>query len=462
MANSNFCMLDSEITTNDIKLKTGSNFLGILNDIKRRPEDAAKELDVSLELIYSIINGQSELPSELVEKATKVWPVNKRDFFVIEDDCADGIKLMTAADSEKSKRVMERAGKPYYEYRDTAMSKVGPFRPEWIMELCNVTDNDPENKSIQWNNGHFMHQFTYFIGDVNFYYIDKSGKKQTAKMSTGDSMYIAPFVPHTFATRKNPKTNGLILALTYGGKLTGEFQQELSSMSNLGHEFALDFSSIESASSSLLKYNRQISTLTLEELSKRSDITVEDLESFESGIKQPSIQNLKKIAESLSVNIRDLLPNDKIEDKVILKSHKYCKTWYYPENEKHYKFYELATTTALPFSKSLEVEILNSNDSELDICSGLHQYIYNIGKNQITLNWEINGKKNQKVIYPNDSLYMKPFVKHNFRGSGKLLILRVGGKIPGDSQRELSIVGKENAERSISETTLWFDKKGKN
>ena len=92
----------------------------------------------------------------------------------------------------------------------------------------------------------------------------------------------------------------------------------------------------------------------------------------------------------------------------------------------------------------------------------LHQYIYNIGKNQITLNWEINGKKNQKVIYPNDSLYMKPFVKHNFRGSGKLLILRVGGKIPGDSQRELSIVGKENAERAISETTLWFDKKGKN
>ena len=79
-------------TKNNIRIKTGSNFLGILNDIKRRPEDAAKELDVSLELIYSIINGQSELPSELVEKATKVWPVNKRDFFVIEDDCADGIK----------------------------------------------------------------------------------------------------------------------------------------------------------------------------------------------------------------------------------------------------------------------------------------------------------------------------------------------------------------------------------
>ena len=357
---------------------------------------------------------------------------------------------------------MERAGQPYYEYRDTAMSTVGPFRPEWIMELCNVNNNDSENKSIQWNNGHFMHQFTYFIGDVNFYYIDKNGKKQTAIMSTGDSMYITPFVPHTFATRNNPQSNGLILALTYGGKLTGEFQQELSSMSNLGQEFALDFSSTESASGSLLRYNREISTLTLEELSKRSKILTKDLESFESGIKQPSIEDLKKIAESLSINIRDLLPNDKVEDKVILKFHKDCKTWYYPETTKCYKFSELASTSSLPFSKSLEAEILDSNDSELDICSGLHQYIYNVGKTPITLNWKIHEKNIQKIINPDDSLYMKPFIKHNFRGSGKLLILRVGGKIPGDSQRELSIVGKENAERAISETTLWFDKKGKN
>ena len=44
----------------------------ILNDIKRRPEDAAKELDVSLELINSIIRGQSDLSPELVEKAIRI------------------------------------------------------------------------------------------------------------------------------------------------------------------------------------------------------------------------------------------------------------------------------------------------------------------------------------------------------------------------------------------------------
>jgi len=454
-------MLESK-ATNESRLRSSSNFLGILNDIKRRPEDAAKELSVSMELIQSIIDGTSDIPSSLIDKAIKIWPVNKRDFFVIEDDCPNGIKIMSAEDSEKSSRIMYRAEKPYYEYRDTAMSKVAPFRPEWILELCNVADNDPDNKLVQWNNGHFMHQFTYFIGNVNFYYRDKNGKKQTAVMNTGDSMYITPFVSHTFATRNNSQTNGLILALTYGGKLTGEHQQELSTMSNLGEKFALDFSSETIASASLLKYHREITSLTLNELSARTGLSIESLQNFESGTTKPQIVDLEKIAHALRVNIRDLLPNDKIEDKVIVKHHENCKTWFYPENTQRYKFRELASTTALPFSKSFEVEILDSHTSELDLTSGLHQYIYNIGETPITLNWHINNEKNSKIINSNDSLYMKPFIPHNFRGNGKLLVLRIGGKIPGDSQRELSIVGTENAKRAISETTLWFDKKGKN
>ena len=75
---------------------------------------------------------------------------------------------------------------------------------------------------------------------------------------------------------------------------------------------------------------------------------------------------------------------------------------------------------------------------------------------------QFNDKKYNNVINSDDSLYLKPFIKHNFRGNGKLLILRIGGKIAGDSQRELSVVGKKNAERAISETMQWFDTKGKN
>src|SRR3989338_699847 len=154
-----------------------SLFQGLLNDLKRRPEDAAKELGVSLDEIQKIVWGEKTISLDIVERALKVWPLSKRDFFTIQDDCSLGVKIMRAEDSKKSARVMDRAGFPYYEYRDTAMSSVSLFRPEWIEELHVASDNSSDNTCVQWNNGHFMHQFTYFIGAVNYYYKDEEGKK---------------------------------------------------------------------------------------------------------------------------------------------------------------------------------------------------------------------------------------------------------------------------------------------
>ena len=454
-------MEKQEESKNKKLIKSGQNFLGILNDIKRRPEDAARELEVSLDEINSILSGKKELSADIIEKAAKIWPVNARDFYVIYDDCPQGIKIMRSEESKQSSRIMERAGHPYYEYRDTAMSKTAPFRPEWIMELCSVDDNDPRNKLVQWNNGHFMHQFTYFIGEVNFYYIDSDGEKKVAVMNTGDSMYITPFVPHSFASRNGVKQPGLILALTYGNKITGDTQQELSTLSNLGQEFALDFSTIEKATSVLIKYFREISSLSLDEISKRTDIPTDKIIEFESGKTIPSNIDLQNIAKALTANLRDLLPNDKSENKVIVKHHDEGKKWFYPNQTSAYEFIELANTTTLPYSKSFEIKINNVDNNELDLRAGLHQYVYNIGNNTITINWVLDDQNFSEKIHPNDSLYIKPFVEHNFRGEGKLLVLRIGGKIAGDSQRELSFVGKKNTKRAISETMQWFNPKGK-
>jgi len=442
-------------------IKSGKNFLGILNDIKRRPEDAARELKVSLDEINSILSGKKELSADIIEKATKIWPVNARDFYIIHDDCPQGIKIMRSEESKQSSRIMERAGHPYYEYRDTAMSKTAPFRPEWIMELCSVDDNDPRNKLVQWNNGHFLHQFTYFIGEVNFYYIDSDGEKKVAVMNTGDSMYITPFVSHSFASRNGAKQPGLILALTYGSKITGDIQQELSTLLNLGQEFALDFSTVEKSTSALLKYFREISSLSLDEISKRANIPTNKIVEFESGKTTPSNIDLQNLAKALTTNLRDLLPNDKTENKVIVKHHDEGKKWFYPNQTRAYEFVELANTTTLPYSKSFEIKINNVDNNELDLRAGLHQYVYNIGNNTITINWILDGQIFSEKIHPNDSLCIKPFVEHNFRGEGKLLVLRIGGKIVGDSQRELSFVGKENTKRAISETMQWFNPKGK-
>ena len=443
--------------------RIGSNFLGILNDLKRRPEDAAEELGVSLVEINSIIEGKHELPFDLVSKAIRIWPVNARDFFIVRDDCETGIKIMTATESKDSSRIMQRAGKPYYEYRDTAMSSVAPFRPEWIMELCIVNDNDPNNKSVQWNNGHFMHQFTYFIGEVNFYYISPTGEKKVGLMNTGDSVYITPFVPHTFATRKGASKNGLILALTYGNKLTGEVQQELSSVSPiLSKEYVLDFSNKNKAFGSLLSFHRHNANITISDLATRAKIPKEKIENFENGLSSPSFEEINKFALALRVNSRELFPNDLIENNVILQKYTEGEKWFFPESTKSYEFIELSTSSNLPYSKAFEINVLDSNGDKFDLKIGLHQYVYNLGDKDIQLNWIFDGEKYQKILQPNDSAYIKPFVEHNFRGEGKLLVLRVGGKSTGDAQIELSFVGKPNVERAINEMMLWFDPTGKN
>ena len=449
-------------TKNPELVRFGNYFLGMLNDLKRRPEDAANELNVSLEEITGIIEGKKEITSKIISRAVKIWPVNYRDFFLIHDDCPDGIKIMRNEDSAKSSRVMDRGGMPYYEYRDTAMSSVALFRPEWIEELCIVEDNDPNNLAVQWNNGHFMHQFTYFIGDVNYYYRGPDGEKKVAIMNTGDSVYGTPFRPHSFATRKGAKKNGLILALTYGNQLAADTQQELSAIGKeLSLPYWLDFSSRKNAFAVLLNFHRNCASLSFEELEKRTSINKEKLIQYENSSEIPSYETIVSLAAAMNVNVRDLLPNDVIEDKVIVQYYKDSAKWNFPETTKAYEIVELAHSRNLPFSKAFEFTTVKENDSnsleELDLIVGLHQYVYNVGESTIRLNWKINNKSNLEELKPGDSVYIKPNVLHNFRNKGKLMVLRIAGRIAGDAQRELSSLDKNDAHRAISEVSMWFD-----
>ena len=443
-------------------VRYGNYFLGILNDLKRRPVDAAKELNIPLKDIMDIIEGRKEISSEIITRATKIWAVSFRDFYLIQDDCPNGVKIMRAEESAKSSRVMERGGLPYYEYRDTAMSSIALFRPEWIEELCVVDDNDPNNPVVQWNKGHFQHQVTYFIGDVNFYYIGEDGEKKVAIMNTGDSNSQTPFRPHSFATRKNAKKNGLILALTYGNQLAADAQQELSAIGEeLGMPYWLDFTSRKKAFGALFNFHRKCTSLSFEEITKRTGIDKDKLIQFENGLEIPSYETITTLAKSMNVNSRDLLPPDTMEDKVIIQYHKESPSWYYPESIKAYKIVELSHSRNLPFSKALEFSILKNNDNEFDLQVGLHQYIYNVGNENVQLNWLINNSVKHDELKPGDSAYVKPNIPHNFRGGGKLMVLRIAGRIAGDAQRELSGLEQKDANRAISETSMWFDPQGK-
>jgi len=452
-----------EMLAMDSVQTSGTVLRGLLNDIKRRPEDAAVELGIAKTELEKIIAGTQPLSFELIKKACSIWPLNERDFFSKRDDCPSGMRVMRAAESKTRGRVMERAGIPYYEYRDTAMSSVAPFRPEWIAELCVVEDNDPNNPLVQWNKGHFMHQFTYFIGPVNFYYLSESGEKKVAVMNTGDSMYISPFVPHTFTTRKNDEgVTGLILALTYGDKVASEAHHELGAVGTiLGKEFFADFSTREQASGALIAYYRNALNIPLETVAAMAEISVQRMSDFEAGKTLPDSEEASRIAAALSVNTRDLLPPDRATKRVVLLKQSESRSWQTPADDPLYTISELASTLALPNSKALRVTVQNPEGKSCPLTAGLHQYGYNIGTSAVELRWSIGDTEYKETIAPGDSFFNKPYLPITISGKGELLMLRIGGNLGGEAVRDLSAIGAKYAERVIHETEQWFSAEGK-
>ena len=67
-------------------LTSSKKFRKILNDLKRRPEDAAKDLGVSKKRVQKILRNKTFSDINILEKAGKVWPVNYSDFFFTQDD----------------------------------------------------------------------------------------------------------------------------------------------------------------------------------------------------------------------------------------------------------------------------------------------------------------------------------------------------------------------------------------
>ena len=323
----------------DTKLFSNIRLRQILNDLKRRPEDAARELKISHTKIKKILNGKANLDFKTVKKIIKIWPVqvdsliNHKFFYKKSPD----IKIFTKKQSLKTSRIIKRNGKDYYEYRDTVMEKFAPFRPEWIRTICKVNNNKPTNKKVIWNKGHLLHQFTYFVGNINFYYVNDKGAKSVAKMKTGDSMYISPYVPHSFASRDN--LENFIIALTYLDKVTPQLQDNLTLIGNLNaKKILVDVKDGSKINKDLIKRFKNNLLLTDEEISKR--------------LKKIKKNNVyEKYLNILGVNTKDVLAFDK-RDKVTINKKNNSNKWYFPNSrQKTFQISELASSKFVPDAK---------------------------------------------------------------------------------------------------------------
>ena len=133
----------------------GARILSEANDLKRTRETLAAELDMPQATVDEVIAGETDIETahDLMRAMVDLYPISLADLWLEPDDTDDGVVIMRAEASRSTSRVFDRKDRngalmPYYEYRDTAMSRTGPFKPEWIKELRVVDNADPDNPDV--------------------------------------------------------------------------------------------------------------------------------------------------------------------------------------------------------------------------------------------------------------------------------------------------------------------------
>jgi len=437
-----------------------------LNDLKRTIETAAIELGYSTDELENILNGYTDESKvhKLIEKMGTLYPIDHLQLSLLRDDTINGIKFFSASSSQKSKRTYKRTNRHaeltnYYEYRDTAMSKLSLFKPEWIAVLREVNDSNAHNLDIVMNNGHFMHQVTMFIGPVNFYYEDSNGDRHCCEMNTGDSNYITPFMKHSFASRDKNKFT-CIIAVTFGADVSRS-QRELYALGEIALKSYI-INNNQNGSRKLIKQYMKNNFFTVEILNSITQKDGVDIEKIFSSEREINHDEYKIISKALGVEVGNLQPpRCGYEQECIIKYINETNPMTYTvANQSRYKIHTLAKTLKIPSMTSSIIEVLKKEHNKSDwFRKSLHTYIINFSDHPVEMKWRTADDIFTKVIEKYDSVYLKPFIEFSFANksseSSSLFVVGIPTSVGTQAQKELSSLMEPN--RVINDLERWYD-----
>jgi hypothetical protein len=445
----------------------GARILSEANDLKRDLAILASEIGFSPDTLAEVVAGTEsyEAADTVIRRMGETYPIDEQGLRLIRDDCDAGIKMMRAEESAASGRVFarpDRSGElaPYYEYRDTAFSRLSPFRPEWIRQLRLVHDLDPENPDVAFNQGHFLHQYSMYVGPVNHYW-EIDGRRYAAEMNTGDSSYTTPFRPHTFTTR-SATGQALILAVTFGGKVW-RAQREMYALGDRVRHYIAPRDSRTATARFLIRQHLDNAAMTAERLCETLHAAGSEpaAEAFRDDSAELTAQDIRDIAGAIGVDERDLAAGrDDSEPDVLVKHYAPGDEYPYPSRDgPGYSVTQMVSTSRMPAMRGCRVKVTAaSNDLRDGFVSGLHGWMYNYGPAAATLTWSDGVAERQAPLRPGDSAYIQPFVRCALSRAGReaaeLCLVRVAGSIAEDTQRELSQF--PSVTRAVCEDRRWY------
>lgn len=445
----------------------GARILSEANDLKRTSEALADELGLDHDHVARVIRGEAGVQAALalIARMGEVYPIDAAELVIVEDDCVAGAKLMRAAYSRATSRSFDRRDRrggrsPYYEYRDTAMARLAPFRPEWIRQLRVVEDADPHNPDVVFNQGHLLNQYTLFIGPVNYYW-EVDGVRHGREMDTGDSVFGTPWWPHTFTTR-DASREAYILAVTFAGEVR-RAQKELCALGPKARGWLLSVRRPRRAFIELVRQHMANDDLTLHELEQRVRAHAPGLALRRVFDEEVALcwDEVVALAACLGVEAGDLfVPAYKAQDEVLIHPYAPQQAAVIPSQARRlYRVVRMARTTKLPYMRGSMIHVLGRAASlEEGFCTSLYTWLYNYGDVPAQILWTDGLETRRGVLAPGDSACLLPFVRYTLwaeEGEPTLCCIRVAGGVGLAAQRELS--GLSDTERVFAENRRWFD-----
>ena len=429
----------------------GSRIRAELNDLKRTPQACADEIGWKVEDLEDVLAGRAEDARvvAVIEAILRNYPVSPQSFTASWDDTDEGVLYMSRRSSLESQRIFDRTSAsghrtPYYEYRDTAMSRLNGLRPEWIRPLRYTPNPDTDNKDVVLNNGHLLHQVTFFSNNVNFYY-ECDDQVQGVEMNWGDSNYIAPFVPHSFTSR-DPELEAFIVAITFPGPVkkalnspvlasAGAWQRSMQRELAPGSDGENDF------------LDRRFVTLVedIGEMLEASNSQDTEEGASESGL---GVSRARlRCGNEGSVRLRTGR-----DESLLLNA---------GSNRQGLKIHQLARPPSYLETTVLRLEFCDDRPNADDLPLAQFTtyrgvYVYCLGPS-VEITWVGTEGLRKRNLVSGDSVFVKPFVPFTFSGSVGSELISVA--VPGDVTQTtlLDLCHHNDVDRAIVETRSWFD-----
>lgn len=202
-------------------------------------------------------------------------------------------------------------------------------------------------------------------------------------------------------------------------------------------------------------------------VAEHTGIAVERFKDLEKGYAKPTWEELEKIAKSLYVNVRDLLPNEDDLDRgcKFLRDKDAFVVQQKREGRLQYTYWDRCMSSVLPNFKPLELLLHLNKREDVVMNRGhfFHQFTQVLHGGPVAYLWEWEGVVHEQIFNTGDSWLIPGYVPHAFyspepNNLGRILAVTFGQHLTGDAKLEMGLIGKKNISRVIEDDEEYYPK----